>query len=404
MSSDYIGTVIPAKWKPDYLSGQMDSVMDFMKTRQVSRETFIKSGSTCVVWQDPQDEHQVIKLCTKRIEFFKSFPGTTVDQFKKIVGTEFRSMLLPIKEILYDDRNYFVYTQEKIKVLDFSEINVDVMIKILEVIKTMFQQKMLTSDLISSNFGWDSNHQLSLLDYHDMKSTTDFFKKAKWSKIVRCLVEYVSRFLYHNGFEEYTGESIMQWKSELTIIKQEFGAKYFPKYFINLFKSFSSANYQNIINHLSECQQAIKDETPTDSEGQHVIMEKTNHKDHKEHTSHKDHKDHKVHKEHTSHKERKEHTGHREHTSHKEHTIHKEHTSHKEHKEHTSHKERTKHRDHKERTSHKEHKERTKHRDHKEHMEHDDYMIRTDHTGHKGHHDAYEDSMICGDHKHHKDK
>lgn len=168
---DYVGSVIPPKWKPDYLEGRMTTVITSLEKCGVKNTDFIKSGSTCIVWNYPRGGIPlVIKLCTKRIEYFKSHPGVSVQGFKKLICEQFRSMLVPIKEVVYEDQNYFVYTQEKVKILDLSEINVTVFSKILEVVKTMFAKNVLTCDLISSNFGWSIDGQLYLLDYHDETS------------------------------------------------------------------------------------------------------------------------------------------------------------------------------------------------------------------------------------------
>ena len=242
----------------------MAKVINFLGKCDIKENNFIKSGSTCVVWTytDSNGIPLVIKLCTKRIEYFKSFPNKTAEDFRSLICDDFRSLLLPIKEILYEDRNYFVYTQEKIKVLDLSEIDVDVFTKILGVVKVMFANGILTSDLISSNFGWDSNHQLYLLDYHDMKSVNEFFQKAKWSKIVRCLLEYSSYLLYQKGFEAYTSESIIDWKSEETIVMKKFGAEYFPSHFVTVYKSLATTNINKIIRSITNCQKILHGEIP----------------------------------------------------------------------------------------------------------------------------------------------
>lgn len=265
---------IPAKWKPDYRSGRMSGVLTFLQHLGVQKHDFIKSGSTCVVWKFPighnlksrgsiTDSQYVIKLCTKRIEYFKSFRKASVNDFQECINQQFRYKFLPIHDILYEDSMYFVYSQECVKILDFSEIDQSVIIQILEIIKTMFTNQLLTCDLITSNFGWTSSgrtdahgsgsRQLYLLDYHDMKPTSDFFQQAKWSKMVRCLVEYFSRWLFHRGFEDYTKESMMEWKSELTIAKKKFGAQYFPEHLVALLQSFSSCDPDPIIKHLTRC-------------------------------------------------------------------------------------------------------------------------------------------------------
>ena len=394
---NYIGTVIPNKWKTDYMNGCMNKVIAFLEKYQLKKDIFLKSGSTCVVWNyiDPKPIEgptgpiiqMVIKLCTKRIKYFKSFPNVTVNEFKKLIGKQFHQMLLPINDVLYEDSNYFVYTQEKVRILNLPDVDVTVFNKILMVVKTMFNKNVLTCDLISSNFGWNHNQQLYLLDYHDMKPVTDFFRKDKWSKIVRCLLEYASYFLYKKGFEEYSGESFVQWKSEMTIVKKEFGVNYFPNYLVNLFRSFSSNHVSIIVDSINECQTTLRNHNdemsmipsvPKDIYVQHedkkniheCDMEDEPHKyldEDKPHSHHKENKPHKHHKEdkpHNYHKEDKPHKHHKEDKPHKHHKEDKPHKHHKEDKPHKHHKEDKPHKHHKEDKPHKHHKEDKPHKHH----------------------------------------
>jgi hypothetical protein len=266
---EHIGTIIPVKWRPDYVGGRLAKALSFLEKRGVKKDDFLKSGSTCIVWN--HQARGVIKLCTKRIRYFKAFPTQSVTSFKDLINNQFCSMLLPIQEVLYEDTNYFIYTQEKIKILDLSEIDVYVFSKILEIVKQMFALNILTCDLISSNFGWGSDKKLYLLDYHDMKPATSFFKKCQWSKIVRCLLEYTSYLLHKKGFEAYTGESILEWKSEMVIVKKNFGQNYFQKHFIALFKALASNDTNHIVARITDCQRVINGGISDNSETS-VIM------------------------------------------------------------------------------------------------------------------------------------
>lgn len=265
---DYIGTIIPPKWILEYLGGQMTRVIGFIEKLGVKRENFLASGSTCIVWKF---DTSVLKLCTKRIEYFKSFPSVTVPNFKKLINEQFCAMLLPIREVLYEDNNFFVYTQEQIKILNLPDVDVNAFCQILDTVKTMFEQNALTSDLISSNFGWTNDHHLYLLDYHDMKPVDEFFKKKCWSKIVRCLMEHASYMLYHKGFEAHSGESIINWKSEMYIVKKNFGSDYFPEHLTRLFKSFSSNNRESIYSAINNCQNVLHGGIPQKNDNSDLI-------------------------------------------------------------------------------------------------------------------------------------
>lgn len=225
--------ILPEKWILSFREGKMNSVLSFLDKTGVQKEDFMKSGSTCIVYH--YGAHQVLKLCTKRINYFNYYRSTCAE-FKNLIDKRFPSLLLPITEILYEDPYYFVYIQEKIKILNFSQVNCEIFIRVLEIIKSMFIENIITPDFISSNLGFDKNGVLLMLDYHDFKPLEVFLKKGHWPKIARCIMEFASLALFKTRFEDKFSESFTTWKKEALIRSKNYAAEYFPPYIVNIFK------------------------------------------------------------------------------------------------------------------------------------------------------------------------
>ncbi len=341
MNTD-LANIIPPKWKTDYIEGRMTGVIQFIQqNKYLSQLKYLNSGSTCVVWID-QSKKLVVKLCTKQIIYFKTFGCRQVKQFQHLINEVFKGICLPIKQVLYEDDYYFIYTQEQITVLNLIDVDQNVLSHIIQTVRTMFQVGALTCDLISSNFGWSKDHHLYLLDYHDLRPVVTFIKKNQWSKIVRCFMEYASYYLNHQGFEQYTGQSFINWKSEAYIIEQNFGSKYFPNYLVELFKSFSLKNTDQIIQRIDAClsfinknQKPINVEPNKNVQSYPVIIKCDQPDKHKVNDDHHNR---------DAHHNRDDH--HRHHNRHNSHNHHNRHNHHKRDDRHRHHKHLHHHRKH----------------------------------------------------------
>ena len=265
MTSSVTEDIVPNKWKLSFREGQMNPVVRFLDRLGVRRQDFMKSGSTCIVYNyhetNNQGSPQVLKLCTKRIDYF-NYHRSTVKDFKTLIDKQFSGNLLPISEILYEDPHYFVYAQEKIKILDFSQVDCQNFIIILEIIKKMFVENIITPDFISSNLGFDSQGQLLMLDYHDFKPLDVFLKKGRWSKIARCIMEFASLALFKRRFEEKFSESFTTWKEEAAIKSKNYAAEYFPSYIVNIFKALDSGRRSQIVTAITQCQKNLSNLQP----------------------------------------------------------------------------------------------------------------------------------------------
>jgi hypothetical protein len=120
------------------------------------------------------------------------------------------------------------------------------------------------------------------------------------------LLEYASYLLQKKGFEAYTGESFVEWKSEMVIVKKRFGADYFPQHFVALFTAFASNDVNTIINRINNCQKVINGGVCDNINEDPVIIIPTASKHiHVEH-SHSTHTHTKEHKRHDKEKKQKE--------------------------------------------------------------------------------------------------
>ena len=249
--------MVPKKWSGSLRKGQLQGVDKALESRKITPKDFLVAGSTCMVFH--HGNGQVIKVTTKGISALNEFKKQSVGSFQALVNNDFKSIFLPINEVIYDDDNYFVYSQNKIRILDLPEIqnNASIYCKILEILRLMIVNKAITPDLISSNLGFDRG-QLTLLDYHDIITFGAYHKKDKWIKVIRCLVEFTSWLLYGKGFEKQTGESLLDWKDPKVIKKADFGSKHFPAHFTDMFKAIAGGKPQEIINAITACQAKVK--------------------------------------------------------------------------------------------------------------------------------------------------
>jgi hypothetical protein len=120
---------------------------------------YLGHGGTCVAFLDANKT--VIKLCTKR-NFPMTNSKTFVDYSKFLIGSGVK--ILPIKEILYEDKQFFIYSQDQCNPV--YRVNKLILVKILAIIHNLIQKNIKITDLFYKNFGIQHN-EIYLYDYHD---------------------------------------------------------------------------------------------------------------------------------------------------------------------------------------------------------------------------------------------
>jgi hypothetical protein len=264
---------IPDVWKLKGLT-LLEPALEFLVKLGIKPENYLVGGSTCVVFNHGEE---VIKLCTRKIDYFHYFKTKRTKDFRDVLNGKFRGLLLMPNKILYDDANYFIYTQDKVKLMNFHDITNLIYIKILEIVKKMFLEDMITPDLISSNFGFlaqdkytsllnkaklkDGEPQSSVLDstlvlfdYHDMRTHVGYVKYKKWPKVVQSLMILACYLLFNKGFEKQFGQPLSEWKEEDHFKQHKFGEGLFPQHFVDLFHAFSTNDRDIVIHAISNCQ------------------------------------------------------------------------------------------------------------------------------------------------------
>jgi hypothetical protein len=249
--------IVPQKWKTNFNNGQMRGVQKYLIHLGLKRSDFLKSGTTCMVFN--YLETQVLKVCSKAIAYFQYFKTKSkVSDFQDVVCHQFEGYFLPINEIIYEDSIYFIYLQDKVRILDLNEIDGPIYIKILNLVKKMLTEKIVTPDLISCNLGFLANGDQSdplLLDYHDLTPLNIYDRKKKWIKIIRCLINFSSYLFYNKGFEEQFGQSLSLWKDETYIKQNQFANRYLPT---NSLRKINQAERKN------NQQQELDNSSPSD--------------------------------------------------------------------------------------------------------------------------------------------
>ena len=258
--------IVPRQWTAEYKSGRMDDVVQFLTQKGIKREDYLKSGSTCIVFN--YGPKHVLKLTTKGICYFRHF-ASSVNHFQDLISTQFNNHFLPVNEILYEDNYYFVYIQEKLRILDLPEIDEKIYIKILDIVKQMCISQIITPDIISCNLGFplnntsidvskNKNTRLLLLDYHDLTPFDVFVKKKKWTKIFNCLLNFATYMIYKKSFEEQFKQSLCLWKDEINIKKKDFASEYFPAHVVEVWRTLATGQPEAIKKAIIECQKKLE--------------------------------------------------------------------------------------------------------------------------------------------------
>src|SRR5258708_824826 len=92
--------------------GQLKPLLKNMG-HQINEETWLGSGSEAAAFYF---DHQVVKVCPKKIRFFRDAGHSNPKLFKKQVN-KLQPFLVPINKILYEDQYVMVYTQDRCQLL-----------------------------------------------------------------------------------------------------------------------------------------------------------------------------------------------------------------------------------------------------------------------------------------------
>src|SRR5437773_6869787 len=90
-----------------YKKGKLDEILEKFHLH-INEQTFLGAGDDASTFL--YDENQVLKICTKQSRYFQMFENHG-HQFQQHID-EFYPYFLPVNEILYEDKNILIYTQD----------------------------------------------------------------------------------------------------------------------------------------------------------------------------------------------------------------------------------------------------------------------------------------------------
>lgn len=160
-----------------------------------------------------KDNNVVYKLTPMNIKYFSDERKNNTP-FDLLKETQImNSFYLPIKEIIYYDKNVFIYSQDYIKPL--KKLNPYIIISILLIIYKMIMKDLVCTDISIRNLGYDGENIL-LYDLQGLKS----YKNCKIDRLRHNLERYLSHINIELNLELFqekdkTLESLKQLYSEI---------------------------------------------------------------------------------------------------------------------------------------------------------------------------------------------
>jgi hypothetical protein len=170
-----------------YAQGSLKNVLKLMGDK-FNEKYFIGHGDDASCFD--YTNQCVLKLCTKEIKYFKNTKHASAVSFFKIsssLDSPRPSVLLPIKELLYEDEYVFVYTQPKCDRLKSSQINTLFLNEIIQVEYTLLKHRLQASTS-THNLGLYKDH-IVIFDYHDLRPLV--IKESWCQRIINHLMQHI---------------------------------------------------------------------------------------------------------------------------------------------------------------------------------------------------------------------
>ena len=217
-----------------YNGGQLDVVLDQFSD-VINQENFLGGGGDASGFLYKGGK-KVLKLCLKKIGYFKRYGHgskelglSEAEQFKEHInsyllkgskhglekgvphgglrGESPPNFFVPIEEILYEDENVFIYTQNRCQLLKKDFISPRIVIGVIQMIQFMLRKNILVTDISPHNLGLLKG-QVVLFDYHGLhpfQRRDGTIKRRKWcGRILKNLARYLSYIYAPEKIAEYT--------------------------------------------------------------------------------------------------------------------------------------------------------------------------------------------------------
>lgn len=223
---------------------QMLNSKKFLEMKEKYQLKYIGHGvHACAFYSTTRGD--VIKVCLKTIPYFQFFPNHNAEQFKMYIN-KLDPAILPIKEILFEDQNFFIYAQD---LCEKKQIYHSHILTLFEITRFLLEKNRLICDLVEQNIGF-FRQRLVLYDFHDVipifedLSAIDNSKSSvyqplhyrKWARLLRnlacclCLI-YAPR--KKNQYYKLLDKN--SDKFDIKIINKLNNQGLLPKFFFELF-------------------------------------------------------------------------------------------------------------------------------------------------------------------------
>ena len=219
--------------------GKTKNIIKTLQSLGINENDFHDSGCTATVFIK---NNQAIKVCRKTIRYFKSYEGNA--QSFKIHVNSLNHIFLPVKDILYEDSQYFIYTQDLCVPLDKKLINKKIAAEFLQLFKSLVKKDSMVSGLSPGNLCIHEGHLL-IYDYHGLHKLTTFQN----SRVPRNLTKYMTLAFCPTKYSDH--KVIMREFNKKSIKK----LSQLPSTFIDLLKIMLEDKHspQKVISQIDIC-------------------------------------------------------------------------------------------------------------------------------------------------------
>lgn len=205
---------------------------------QINKDTFIGYGNDASAFK--HNDSSILKICVKKIGYFNDNNRTAID-FKNDVD-RLQPFLLPIEEIIYEDKYVFIYRQPLCETFKNVKMTHKMLYNIFNIEYYLLKNGFYTNTT-SHNLGiFEGN--IIVFDYHDMNTinvkSCSIHYNGWLNRLLKHLSRYVFRFYLPNKRKDY---KLITEKYDKNIIDKYYDK--LPKYFIK-FLHYVSDNQHNI--------------------------------------------------------------------------------------------------------------------------------------------------------------
>jgi hypothetical protein len=244
-----------------YKHGQLDKMLQQLNGIINPHNLIATATETSVFNYTKNGEKYVAKVVPRNIRFFKHFgKHHSAEEFKKYIN-RLDPYFLPVKEILYEDKNIFVYSQEKCDIVESKRISKTVVIEVFHLIQFMLVNRIMLTDLAPHNLGI-VRHHVVVFDYHGLHRLMkdgEIYRDDWWRRLARNLTRFMTALIGAHKRAEYS--ALMQNCDDKVIKKMENDPE-IPKIFSTMIRYMATEQggvvVEKLIEYLEKCINELK--------------------------------------------------------------------------------------------------------------------------------------------------